>query len=74
MITDASCWAAPTLHSPSVARVLEGDGRFTMTATANGFLRLDTRTGAVSLCVVQGGTAQCRVAADERTALDSPSP
>ena len=45
------------------------DGRFTMTPVENGFLRLDTRNGAVSLCIVKEGAAECRLAADERIAL-----
>ncbi len=46
------------------------NGRFTMTPVANGFLRLDTRTGAVSLCTVASGQAECRASADERAALE----
>jgi hypothetical protein len=45
-------------------------GRYTMTPAPNGFLRLDTQTGAVSLCTVSGASAECRSAADERTALN----
>ena len=45
------------------------DGRFTMTPIENGFLRLDTRNGAVSLCTVKEGAVECRLAADERAAL-----
>ena len=44
-------------------------GRFSMTPTANGFLRLDKQTGAVSLCSVNGTSAECRAAADDRVAL-----
>ncbi len=45
------------------------DGRYTMTPIENGFLRLDTRNGNVSLCTVKEGAAECRLAADERAAL-----
>ncbi len=45
------------------------NGRFQMIPTPNGFLRLDTRTGAVSLCAVSGAAAECRAAADDREAL-----
>jgi hypothetical protein len=45
------------------------DGRYAMTPVENGFLRLDTRNGTVSLCTVKEGAAECRLAADERTAL-----
>jgi hypothetical protein len=43
--------------------------RYSMTPVEGGFLRLDTHTGAVSLCTVKEGAAQCRLAADERAAL-----
>ena len=55
-----------------VALAAEPDGtagRYTMTPTANGFLRLDTKSGAVSLCVVKDAGAECRAAADDRAAL-----
>ena len=47
------------------------NGRFSMTPVANGFLRLDTRTGQTSLCTVNGAEAQCRAGADERAALEA---
>lgn len=47
------------------------NGRYTMTPSGNGFLRLDTRTGAVSLCTVSGASAECRAAADDRAALEA---
>jgi len=45
------------------------NGRYTLSATENGYLRLDTRTGAVSICTSKGGWT-CRVVPDERAALD----
>jgi hypothetical protein len=45
------------------------NGRYTLSATDNGYLRLDTRTGAVSICTPKGGWT-CRVVPDERAALD----
>ncbi|MBN9603005.1 MAG: hypothetical protein J0G33_08740 [Afipia felis] len=45
------------------------NGRYTLSATDNGYLRLDTRTGAVSICTRKGGWT-CRVVPDERAALD----
>ncbi len=45
------------------------NGRFQMTPAPNGFLRLDTRTGAVSVCTLTGAAAECRAAADDRAAL-----
>jgi hypothetical protein len=46
------------------------NGRFTLSPVAEGFLRLDTRTGAVSTCSNKGGWA-CRLVPDERAALDA---
>lgn len=45
------------------------NGRYTLSPVADGFLRLDTRTGAVSTCTSKGGWV-CRVVPDERAALD----
>jgi hypothetical protein len=42
-----------------------------MTPVANGFLRLDTRTGQTSLCTVSRDQAQCRAGADERAAMEA---
>jgi hypothetical protein len=47
------------------------NGRYAMTPTFDGFLRLDTRTGKVSHCVVKDGGARCTLAADERDAYDA---
>lgn len=47
----------------------EENGRYTLSATDNGYLRLDTRTGAVSICTPKGGWV-CRAVPDERAALD----
>ena len=42
--------------------------RYAMRATEEGTVRLDTRTGAVSLCTTTGGRLKCAVGADERAA------
>lgn len=47
------------------------DGRFSMQPTAEGFVRLDTRTGVVSHCTASKEGVQCRAGADERAALDA---
>lgn len=46
------------------------NGRYTMSQTGDGFLRLDTRTGAMSACTNKSGWV-CRVVPDERVALDA---
>lgn len=57
-------------QTPAEPPLASGEnGRFQMTPSANGFLRLDTRTGAVSLCTVNATNAECRSAADDRAAL-----
>ena len=57
--------ASPLPPAPDVGE----NGRYSMTPAGNGFLRLDTRTGAVSLCSVVNASAECRAAADDRAAL-----
>jgi hypothetical protein len=60
------------LAAPLRAETLATEnGRFSMTPVANGFLRLDTRTGQTSLCTVSADQAQCRAGADERAAMEA---
>lgn len=62
--------SASAQQTPSAPPQAERDGRYTMTpAPEGGFLRLDTRTGAISHCRVTEGNLQCRSGADERAAL-----
>lgn len=44
--------------------------RFTMEKTENGFIRMDTLTGEMSMCSEQAGQIVCRLAADERRAFE----
>ncbi len=44
--------------------------RYQMTETDNGIVRLDTRTGHVSLCRALDDQLVCKSAADDRRALD----
>jgi hypothetical protein len=46
------------------------NGRYAMTPAPDGFLRLDTRTGATALCRINGGSVTCRAAAEESRALN----
>ncbi len=69
----AMVWCGPALAqapstNPPAPSVQEG--RFSMTPTQGGFLRLDKETGAVSFCTVEAGLSLCRVSADERAALE----
>jgi hypothetical protein len=48
------------------------NGRYTMSTTADGVIRLDTRTGAISTCNNSGGTGwACYTVPDERAAMDA---
>lgn len=58
------------VYGPGAALAAEpAAGRYTMTPTPNGFLRLDTATGAVSLCADAGGTWSCQDIADNSATL-----
>src|SRR5580704_6613219 len=47
------------------------NGRYTLSPVADGVLRLDTRTGAVSTCNNNGTGWACYAVPDERAALDA---
>jgi hypothetical protein len=47
------------------------NGRYTLSQTADGVLRLDTRTGAVSTCSNNGNGWACYEVPDERKAMDA---
>src|SRR5438477_12943399 len=47
------------------------NGRYTLSPVADGVIRLDTRTGAVSTCNNSGIGWACYAVPDERTALDA---
>lgn len=63
--------SAPALAQATAPVDAAENGRYSMTPADGGFLRLDTRTGMVSLCKVQNGAAFCRAATEERAALES---
>jgi len=46
------------------------DGRFTLHRTDEGFLRLDGRSGQVSLCLKRSAGWECQAVPDERSALE----
>ena len=49
----------------------ERGGRFVMTPVEGGFLRMDTLTGAVSMCQRTGGKWACEAVADDRRTLET---
>jgi len=67
--------AALTLALPAAAVAQpapDGDnGRYTSSTTADGVLRLDTRSGQVSSCTRKGTDWACYAVPDERAALDA---
>ncbi len=65
MLIGAAGLAAADPIEPAAA------GRFAMTPSGEGFLRLDTQTGAVSLCTIVNAMPQCRSGPDERAALEA---
>jgi hypothetical protein len=67
--------ALVSLATPALAQLADPataeNGRYSMTPAQDGFLRLDTRTGAVAMCRLVNGAPECRLAADERTAMEN---
>ena len=49
----------------------ERGGRFVMTPVEGGFLRMDTHTGAVSMCQRTSGKWACEAVADDRRTLET---
>ena len=43
--------------------------RYRLEKSPNGYVRMDTRTGQMSICEEKWGELVCRIAADERTAV-----
>ncbi len=68
------CLCAATAIPPALAQQgapVAENGRYAMTPAPNGFLRMDTRTGAVSLCTLREGNVSCASSADDRGALET---
>jgi len=62
----AGAQAAPPQAMPDTE-----NGRYALSSTPDGVLRLDTRTGAVSTCSNTGAGWACYAVPDERAALDT---
>jgi hypothetical protein len=60
---------APALHAQPAPDT--ENGRYTLSQVSDGLLRLDTRTGAVSLCAKKEAAWACTVVPDERPALEN---
>ena len=55
----------PLLSGASAAET----DRYRLEKTPNGYVRMDTQTGQMSICEEKWGELVCRMAADERTAV-----
>jgi hypothetical protein len=62
----AGAKAAPPQAMPDTE-----NGRYALSTTPDGVLRLDTRTGAISTCSNSGAGWACYAVPDERAALDA---
>ncbi len=60
---------ATGLAAPALAEDTDV-ARFALEKTDGGFVRLDRKTGALTLCQEKDGTLTCRMAADERAAYE----
>ncbi len=70
--TRFSCGAVALLlavATAGVAAATENSGRFSMSPSGDGFMRLDKVTGAVSLCERKDGDWACRSLPDDQKAL-----
>ncbi len=53
--------AAPAMAQAPAVQPSAPDGRFVLRDTPDGLLRMDSRTGAISLCTRSGGSLACRL-------------
>ena len=58
-----------TLAFAAAPAAAEDEGRFRLEKTPDGYVRMDTQTGEMSLCEMRSGQLVCKLAADERSAL-----
>lgn len=60
----------PVLAVPLLSGASASDTeRYRLEKTDDGYVRMDTRTGEMSVCAERRGEMVCRMAADERTAM-----
>ncbi|RVD73132.1 MAG: hypothetical protein E5V62_03350 [Mesorhizobium sp.] len=53
----------------AVSAFSEETDRYRLEKSANGYIRMDTQTGAMSICEERSGQLVCKMAADERAAF-----
>jgi len=66
LLTACSVAVAPAAEDPAAA-----PGRYTLSPSANGFVRLDTQTGQVSQCTGAAADLVCKSTPDERAAMQA---
>jgi len=71
LVTMSVTGAARAQTTPDAAKPDTENGRYTLSPSADGFIRLDTRSGAVSSCTDKGAGWACYTLPDERNALDA---
>lgn len=62
----ASAFLASALSFPAMAQDTD---RYTMEKSDNGYVRMDRKTGEMSICEERSGQLVCKLAADERSAF-----
>lgn len=64
-------WMSTALIIPAAASAQQAQpNRFQLERTESGIVRLDTQTGAMTLCHDEKGTLACRMQPDERAAYE----
>jgi len=71
IILTVAAWAALASAAPAQTTPDTEGGRYSFSQVPEGMLRLDTRTGQVSLCAKQATGWACNAVPDERGALEN---
>lgn len=70
-LSERGLFAAATLAiaASAVLPAAADAGRYVMETTEDGYVRMDTATGEMSICAEKNGQLICKLAADERAAF-----
>ncbi|MCI5078238.1 hypothetical protein [Oricola sp.] len=70
-LSERGLFAAATLAiaASAVQPAAADAGRYVMETTEDGYVRMDTATGEMSICAEKNGQLICKLAADERAAF-----
>lgn len=69
LIVAALCLSAPALADDATPDT--SGGRYTLNTSGDGFVRLDTQTGAVAYCTARAVGWACQTAPEDRAAFES---